>query len=131
MELQTYGARKYPTSMLMRSSAGLGWSAISAELRSHPAGETPVIVPQNVEVCLTVAGNDEGRFRADQCTSLHDRRPGCRTDQGRQMMKEHYHVLQQYDKPSSYFGQYGDKRVTEVGRYLDATLEAVLRNAAE
>ena len=37
----------------------------------------------------------------------------------------------EYDKPSSYFGQYGDERVTEVGRYLDDTLEAVLRNAAE
>jgi uncharacterized protein (DUF302 family) len=37
----------------------------------------------------------------------------------------------EYDKPSSFFGQYGDHRVTEVGRYLDATLEAVLRNAAE
>jgi len=37
----------------------------------------------------------------------------------------------EYDKPSSYFGQYGDERVTAVGRYLDATLEAVLRNAAE
>jgi uncharacterized protein (DUF302 family) len=36
----------------------------------------------------------------------------------------------EYDKPSSFFGQYGDERVTEVGRYLDATLEAVLRNAA-
>jgi AraC family transcriptional regulator len=60
MELQTHGARKYPTSVLMRSSAGLGWSAISAELRSHGASETPAIVPQNVELCLTVAGNDEG-----------------------------------------------------------------------
>jgi uncharacterized protein (DUF302 family) len=37
----------------------------------------------------------------------------------------------EYDKPSSYFGQYGDERVTEVGRYLDASLEAALRNAAE
>ena len=37
----------------------------------------------------------------------------------------------EYDKPSSLFGQYGDERVTEVGRYLDSTLEAVLRNAAE
>jgi hypothetical protein len=35
------------------------------------------------------------------------------------------------DKPSSFFGQYGDERVTEVGRYLDATLEDVLRSAAE
>jgi hypothetical protein len=37
----------------------------------------------------------------------------------------------EYDKPSSFFRQYGDKRVTEVGLYLDATLDAVLRNAAE
>src|SRR5580658_3739536 len=37
----------------------------------------------------------------------------------------------EYDKPSSFFGQYGDVRVTEVGRYLDAALETALRNAAE
>jgi len=60
MDLQTHGARKYPTSTLLRSSAGLGWSTISAELRSHPASKTPVIVPQNVELCLTIAGNDQG-----------------------------------------------------------------------
>jgi hypothetical protein len=37
----------------------------------------------------------------------------------------------EYDKPSSSFGQYGDERVTEVGRYLDVALEAALRKAAE
>jgi uncharacterized protein (DUF302 family) len=37
----------------------------------------------------------------------------------------------EYDKPSSLFGQFGDEQVTEVGRYLDATLEAALRHAAE
>jgi len=37
----------------------------------------------------------------------------------------------EYDKPSSFFGQFGDERVTEVGRCLDAALEAALRNAAE
>jgi uncharacterized protein (DUF302 family) len=37
----------------------------------------------------------------------------------------------EYDRPSSFFGQYGDERVTEVGRYLDATLETLLRKAAE
>jgi len=60
MDLPIHGARKYPTSTLLGSSAGLGWSTISAELRSHPASETPVVVPQNVELCLTVSGNDEG-----------------------------------------------------------------------
>jgi len=37
----------------------------------------------------------------------------------------------EYDKPSSFFGQYGDERVTEVGRYLDVALEAALRDAAD
>src|SRR5260370_10812246 len=36
----------------------------------------------------------------------------------------------EYDRPSSFFSQYGDERGTEVGRGLDATLETVLRNAA-
>jgi hypothetical protein len=39
--------------------------------------------------------------------------------------------LFEYDRPSSFFSQYGDQRVTAVGEYLDATLEAVLRNAAD
>jgi hypothetical protein len=37
----------------------------------------------------------------------------------------------EYDKPSCFFGQYGDERVTKVGRYLDDALQAVLLNAAE
>jgi hypothetical protein len=37
----------------------------------------------------------------------------------------------EYDRPSSFFGQYGDERVTEVGRNLDAALEVALRQAAE
>jgi uncharacterized protein (DUF302 family) len=37
----------------------------------------------------------------------------------------------EYDRPSSFFGQYGDERVTEVGRYLDAALDSALRKAAE
>ena len=37
----------------------------------------------------------------------------------------------EYDKPSSFFSQYGDERVTEVGRSLDVELEAALREAAD
>ena len=37
----------------------------------------------------------------------------------------------EYDRPSSLFSQYGDEEVTKVGRCLDATLEAVMRKAAE
>jgi len=35
----------------------------------------------------------------------------------------------EYDKPSSFFGQFGDERVTAVGRALDKKLERVLRHA--
>jgi hypothetical protein len=44
---------------------------------------------------------------------------------------EHGRGVFEYDKPSSFFGQFGDERVTAVGRYLDVALESALRNAAE
>jgi hypothetical protein len=44
---------------------------------------------------------------------------------------EHGGTIFELTEPSSFFGQYGDERVTEVERYLDATLEAVLLYAAE
>ena len=36
----------------------------------------------------------------------------------------------EYDKPSSFFGQFDDARVTEVGLYLDNALESALLDAA-
>ena len=60
MESLAHGAAKYSTSALVCSSAGLGWPTLSAELRSHGVSETPVIVPQKVELILAVVGNDEG-----------------------------------------------------------------------
>jgi AraC family transcriptional regulator len=64
MKLQTHGIRRYPaTSALLASSAGLGWSTISAELRSHGVIEAPAIIPQHVEICLVVAGNRDGLVR--------------------------------------------------------------------
>jgi uncharacterized protein (DUF302 family) len=36
----------------------------------------------------------------------------------------------EYDRPSALFGQFGDERVTDVGRHLDRELETVLLNAA-
>lgn len=62
--MRTPGARKYPcTSQLLASSAGLGWSSIAAEIRSHGIGEASGIVPQSVEICLVVAGNGAGLVR--------------------------------------------------------------------
>jgi AraC family transcriptional regulator len=57
-ESQTHGARKYPTSVLLKSSAGLAWS-ISAELRSHGVGESPAVVPTHTELCFAAIGNED------------------------------------------------------------------------
>jgi AraC family transcriptional regulator len=58
MEIGTHGSRQYPSSTLLASSAGLGWSTISAELRSHGVSEAPVMVRQHVQLCLAVVGNE-------------------------------------------------------------------------
>lgn len=64
MGFQTPGIRKYSSgSGLLASSGGLGWSALALEVRSHGICETQGIVPQYVEVCLVVAGNDDGLVR--------------------------------------------------------------------
>jgi AraC family transcriptional regulator len=64
MELRTQGVRRYPpTSGLLASSAGLGWTTISVELRSHGVCEALAITPQHVEIFLVVAGNKEGLVR--------------------------------------------------------------------
>jgi AraC family transcriptional regulator len=64
MQQEVNGLRKYPSaSALLASSAGLGWSTISAELWSHGVSETQGIVPRYVEICLVVAGNNDGLVR--------------------------------------------------------------------
>jgi AraC family transcriptional regulator len=76
MVQQNYGVRKYPTtSGLLGSSTGLGWSTISAELRSHGVSELPAIVPQHVEICLVVAGNKDGLVKRTGAGFCQEARP--------------------------------------------------------
>ena len=58
--LGTDGWRKYPKSTLLTSSAGRGWSTISAELRSHPVGTITSFVQQNVEIVIAIGGTEDG-----------------------------------------------------------------------
>src|SRR5471030_545294 len=76
MKLQTHGARKYPlSSAVLASSAGLGWPTISVELRSHGVSEAPAIVPQHVEICLVVAGNEDGLVRRTEAGVCQEAAP--------------------------------------------------------
>jgi AraC family transcriptional regulator len=64
------GASNHYGSTLLASSAGLGWSTIFAELRSHGVGESPVTIPQHVEISVVIAGNENAlvtRIGSDQC----------------------------------------------------------------
>jgi AraC family transcriptional regulator len=70
VECQADGSKKYSRSSLLSSSAGLGWSTIAAELRSHGVGDSAAVVSQQAEVCLVVAGNEAALVRrtaAGQC----------------------------------------------------------------
>jgi AraC family transcriptional regulator len=76
VELRTHGVRKFlPTSPLLASSAGLGWSTISAELRSHGVCQAPSIVPQHAEICLVVAGNNDSLVRRTGAGFCQEARP--------------------------------------------------------
>lgn len=61
MQIEPHG--KYTTSTLLVSSARLGWSTLSAELRSHKASDVPVIARTNLEICFAVAGNEKSLVR--------------------------------------------------------------------
>ena len=54
------GRRKYPVSRLLNSSAGRGWSTISAELRSHSVGRITSASQQNVEIVIALTGSNDG-----------------------------------------------------------------------
>jgi AraC family transcriptional regulator len=76
MELHGHGVRKYPsTSALLATSAGLGWSTISAELRSHGVSETSGIVSQHVEISSVVAGNKDGLVRRTEAGFYQEAMP--------------------------------------------------------
>jgi AraC family transcriptional regulator len=64
------GTSNHPGSTLLASSAGLGWSTIFAELRSHGVGESPITTPQHVEISVVIVGNENAlvtRIGSDQC----------------------------------------------------------------
>src|SRR5262245_18584233 len=102
MELQTHGRKRYPTSAIPRSSAGLrslmqtqrqehlrypsttllkssnelGWSTLTAELLSHSRYEGPgAAAPADAEVALLVRGSDEGLLTYKLAGSWQSARP--------------------------------------------------------
>lgn len=57
MSLHSHGEFKFPNAGIVASSEGRGWSGIAAELRSHPAGELPAILPTQMEITFATRGN--------------------------------------------------------------------------
>ena len=53
--MEGHGLEKFRDATLLATSANRAWSLISAELRSHPAGESGAFAPQNALITQTVA----------------------------------------------------------------------------
>ena len=51
---------KYPTSRLLNSSKGSGWSTLFAELRAHGRSDGPGSSASHAEVAITMRGGSEG-----------------------------------------------------------------------
>ena len=76
MKLLNSGVRGFPqTSSLLATSARLGWTTLSAELRAHGVCEVPPLIPQHVEICLVVAGNKGGLVRRTVAASRREAMP--------------------------------------------------------
>ena len=61
MQAQRQEYLKYPASTLLKSSNDLGWSTLTAELRSHSRYEGPgAAPPPDAEVGIIVRGSDQG-----------------------------------------------------------------------
>lgn len=54
MNLHGHGTYKFPNAGLVATSLDRGWNGVAAELRSHPAGELPAIVPTQMEITLAI-----------------------------------------------------------------------------
>jgi AraC family transcriptional regulator len=52
MDLHRHGILKFPNAGLLASSHDRGWQGVAAELRSHPSGDLPAIVPTQMEITL-------------------------------------------------------------------------------
>ena len=59
--VQRQAGSSYPTSVLLNSSRDLGWSTLSAELRSHGRSDGPGSAASHAEVAITMQGASEGQ----------------------------------------------------------------------
>ncbi|ODN71516.1 HTH-type transcriptional activator Btr [Methylobrevis pamukkalensis] len=72
MDLYHHGSRKFPKAGLVATSFARGWRGVAAELRSHPAGELPAIVPTQMEITLATR-RSPGAFVARKGAGVRQR----------------------------------------------------------
>jgi len=52
--MEGHGSKKYKDASLIATSANRSWSLLSAEVRSHKAGEIAPFTPQNAFITQTI-----------------------------------------------------------------------------
>lgn len=72
LPIRGHGDLKFPNAGVLASSNGRGWTGISVEQRSHPAGEIPAFVPSQTEVTMILAADRPSRVLRRGNGSIQD-----------------------------------------------------------
>jgi uncharacterized protein (DUF302 family) len=140
LQLSTSGSRQADRSRWCAGSSKARYlSSIPASPRRYVSAKLSIFGERDHGVLLQIAGGTRNAIQYDIGNPLtaskmtRHQLPAALYAPLRVVLfeDEHGRGIFEYDKPSSFFGQFGDDRVTEVGCYLDTTLKGVLRNAAE
>jgi AraC family transcriptional regulator len=138
--LQIHGDEKYPASQTLMTSHELGWSNISAELRSHPQGIIASCSVGDTELMLLLRGRSRITREAGAIRQTHDAAPGMLwltpADSREDLIEissplpEALHVF----LPATQFSSRGDgyngdiDRLRYEGGFRDPLLEPILRS---
>jgi AraC family transcriptional regulator len=138
--LQIHGDEKYPASQTLMTSQELGWSNISAELRSHPRGIIASCSAGDTELMLLLRGRSRITREAGSLRQTHHASPGMLwltpADSREELIEissplpEALHVF----LPATQFSSRGDEyngdidRLRYEGGFRDPLLEPLLRS---
>ena len=138
--MQIHGDEKYPASQTLMTSQELGWSNISAELRSHPQGIIASRSAGDTELMLLLRGRSRITREASALRQTHHAAPGMLwltpADSREELIEissplpEALHVF----LPATQFSSRGDEyngdidRLRYEGGFRDPLLETILRS---
>lgn len=140
MEHYGHGEQKFPQAGVLATSTGRGWAGIGAEIRCHPAGDLPAIVPEQFELTLACRKTEGAFVRRKgagqrQCAAVEQGAIWlCPVGVGEDEINisaplpEILHVYLPCERFTDLADQYGDARIrADAIRYLSDVRDPLIR----